>query len=112
MSDAESSKSSSEVGLSGFALTSGDDDSSLSEGPDCSFIFPDDWEVNKHCSSLSAKRLLKIQTEFQIPHNVATRLAKVGEKCYSHDGESVALYEASFTCGWRLPLNYLTRMLL
>ena len=32
--------------------------------------------MNKHCSSLSAKRLLKIQTEFQIPHNVATRLEK------------------------------------
>lgn len=68
--------------------------------------------MNKHCSSLSAKRLLKIQTEFRIPHNVAIRLAKVGEKCYSHDGEGVGFYEASFTSGWRLPLNHLTRMLL
>lgn len=68
--------------------------------------------MNKHCSSLSAKRLLKIQTEFQIPHNVAIRLAKVGEKCYSHDGEGVGFYEASFTSGWRLPLNHLTRMLM
>lgn len=41
MSDVESSKSSLEVRLSGFASTSGDDDSSLSEGPDCPFISPD-----------------------------------------------------------------------
>ena len=87
LSDVESSKSSSEVGLSGSATTRGDDDSSLSEGPDCPFIVPYDWEVNKHCSFLSAKRLLKIQIGFQIPHNVATRLAKFGEKCYSHDGK-------------------------
>ena len=60
LSNAESSESSLEVGLSSSASTSGDDDSSLFEGPDCPFILPYDWEVNKHCSSLSAKRLLKI----------------------------------------------------
>ena len=48
------------LGLSGSGSTSGDDDSSLSEGPNCPFTLPDDWEVNKHCSSFSAKRLLKI----------------------------------------------------
>lgn len=42
LSDVESSKSSLEVGLSGSATTRGDDDSSLSEGPDCPFILPDD----------------------------------------------------------------------
>ena len=39
-------------------------------------------------------------------------MAKFGEKCYSHDGKGVGFYEASFTSGWRLPLNHLTRMLL
>ena len=110
--DAESSESSSKFGLSGLTLASGDDDSSSSEGPDCHFILLDDWEVNKHCSSLSAKRLLKIQFESQIPHNVPTRLAKVREKCYSHDGEGVGFYEASFVSGLRLSLNHLTRRLL
>ena len=38
LSNAESSASSSEVRLSGSASTSGDDDSFLSEGPDCPFI--------------------------------------------------------------------------
>ena len=42
LSDVESSKSSLEVGLSGSATTRGDDDSSLSKGPDCPFILPDD----------------------------------------------------------------------
>ena len=68
--------------------------------------------MNKYCSSLSAKRLLKIRFEFQIPHNVPTSLAKVREKCYSHDGKGVGFYEASFTIGLRLPLNQLTRSLL
>ena len=76
-SDAESSESSFEVGLSGTTSVSGDSDSSPSEGPDCPFILLDEWEVNNHCSSLSKKRLLKIQSKFQIPYNVTTWLAKV-----------------------------------
>lgn len=72
-------KSSSEVGSSGSSSASGDDDSSSFEGSDRPFILSNDWEVNKHYSSLSGKRLLKIQSKFQIPHNVPTRLAKVGE---------------------------------
>ena len=75
-SNAESSESSFEVGLSGTALVSGDGDSSPSEGPDCPFILHDVWEVNNHCSSLSKKRLLKMRSKFQIPYNVTTRLAK------------------------------------
>ena len=55
LSNAKSSKSSSEVGSLGSASASEDDDSSLSEGSNRPFILPDDWEVNKHCSSLSAK---------------------------------------------------------
>ena len=77
--DVKSFESSSEVGSSGSSSTSGDDDSSSFEGSDRPFILSNDWEVNKHYSSLSSKRLLKIQSKFQIPHNVPTRLAKVGE---------------------------------
>lgn len=42
LSDAMSSESSSEVGLSGAASVSGDGDSSPSEGPDCPFILPNE----------------------------------------------------------------------
>ena len=77
--DVKSFESNSEVGSSGSSSASGDDDSSSFEGSDRPFIFSNDWEVNKHYSSLSGKRLLKIQSKFQIPHNVPTRLSKVGE---------------------------------
>ena len=112
LSYAESFESSSEVRLSSSTSVSGDDDSSSSKGSDRPFILPNDWEVNKHCSSLSDKRLFKIRFEFQIPHNVPTRLSKDGEKCYSHDGEGVGFYEAPFTSELRLPLNHLSRRLL
>uniref|UniRef100_A0A7N2LHS7 Uncharacterized protein n=1 Tax=Quercus lobata TaxID=97700 RepID=A0A7N2LHS7_QUELO len=65
----ESFKFSFEVGSSGYAL-----------------------EVNKHCSSLSDKRLAKLWFEFQIPHNVPTRIVEIDEKCYSHDGEAEGMY--------------------
>uniref|UniRef100_A0A7N2LH96 Uncharacterized protein n=1 Tax=Quercus lobata TaxID=97700 RepID=A0A7N2LH96_QUELO len=44
--NAKSSESSSEVGLSGATLVSGDGDSSPSEGPDYPFILPDVWEFS------------------------------------------------------------------
>ena len=56
--------------------------------------------------------MIKIWSNFQIPHNVPTRLAEVGEKSYSHDSEGTDLYKASFVNGLRLSLNYLTRKLL
>lgn len=55
LSNAKSSKSNSEVGSLGSALANEDDDSSLFEGSNCPFILPNDWEMNKHCSSLSTK---------------------------------------------------------
>ena len=68
--------------------------------------------MNKHYSSLSNKRLAKLRSKFQIPHNVPTRLTEIDEKCYSCDGEGFGFYEASFISGLRLPLNELTRKLL
>nr|POF09854.1 hypothetical protein CFP56_65633 [Quercus suber] len=68
-------------------------DSSSSESSEFS---SDEWEVNKHCSSLSDQRLAKLRFDFQIPFNVPTRIAEIGKKCYSYDGEGVGLYEASF----------------
>ena len=79
MSDVKSFKSGLEVRSSGSTSASGDDDSSLFKGFDRPFILSDDWKVNRHYSSLSTKRLLKVRSKFQIPHNVPTRLAKVGE---------------------------------
>ena len=63
-SGSESSKFNSEVGSPGYTLVSGDDGSPPSEGLDCPFILPDEWEVNKHYSSLSNKRLAKLRSEF------------------------------------------------
>ena len=68
--------------------------------------------MNKHCSSLSKNRLAKLRFEFQIPHNVRTRLVEIDERCYSCDGEGVGCYEAFFISGLSLPLNKLTRKLL
>ena len=41
-----------------------------------------------------------------------TRIAEIGEKCYSCDEEGVGLYDGSFISALRLPLNELTRKLL
>ena len=68
--------------------------------------------MNKHCSSLFDKRLAKLWSKFQIPHNVPTRITEIDEKCYSCDREGFGFYEASFISGLRLPLNELTRKLL
>ena len=68
--------------------------------------------MNKYCSSLSDQKLTKLRSEFQIPHNVPTRIVAIGERCYSRDGEGFGLYKASFVSGLRLPLNELTRKLL
>jgi len=53
-----------ELRLSGSTSVSGDGASSPFEGLDRPFILLDEWEVNKHCSSLSERRLLKIRSEF------------------------------------------------
>ena len=112
-SGSESFEFSSEVRSFGYASVSGDNGSPLSEGLDHPFILPNEWEVNKHYSSLSNNRQAKLRSEFQIPHNVLTRIAKIDEKCYSLDDEKGdGLYEAFFISGLRLPLDELTRKLL
>lgn len=61
MSDVELSEAnSSDAGSSGAVPLDEDGGSYLSEGPNHPFILPDDWEVNKYCSSLPAAKLDKI----------------------------------------------------
>ena len=85
--------------------------SSSYEGSDHSFVLLEEWKVNKHYSLLSKKWLRKIWSRFQISSNVPIRLANVGERFYSHNGERIGFYDSSFVSGLRISLSCLAKKL-
>ena len=79
---------------------------STSEAPrdDHPFVLPKIWTVNDFLLMMSDKVFKTLQDRYQIPDDIPIRLPGKFEKCYSGKTADVAMYDAMFAVGLRLPL--------
>ena len=75
------------------------------------FILPKMWTVNDFKQKMTVNIFKNLWDRYQIPDHIPIRLPRKFEKCYSGKIVEVAMYDAMFAAGLRLPLTALHRKL-